>query len=118
MNAIPEIRTSQRFAIVLSLLAVVATAIAVTVGSRVEDGLGSAAAATALLVIWCATGFGAAMAAVVDAWVRPEGERLGLATTIAATVFALLALVVVAGVVASVADFAATSDAAGSNAKK
>jgi len=79
MNAIPEIRTSQRFAIVLSLLAVVATAIAVTVGSRVEDGLGSAAAAT---------------------------------------VFALLALVVVAGVVASVADFAATSDAAGSNAKK
>jgi hypothetical protein len=40
----------------------------------------------------------------VDAYLKPEGERLNLATTVAATLFAILALAVVSGVVAGAAD--------------
>ena len=80
-------------------------------GSQLENLLGSHGAATAVLVIWCLLGCGAAIAAVVDAYIKPEGERLGLATTIAATIFAILALAVIAGVVAGAADLGKADEA-------
>ena len=95
---IPELRTTPRLAIFLALASVLAIVVAVTLGSQVEDALGSSAAALLLLSLWCAVGVGAAMAAIVDAYVQPEGELLGLITTIAATVFAVLSMLVVAAI--------------------
>lgn len=112
-DGIPEIRTTPRLAVLLCLGAVAAVAIAALAGSRLEDGLGSAAAAVGLLGFWCVLGWGAAIAAVVDAFTRPEGERLGLATTIAATLFVLLALVVVSGIVAGMTDLSSAGSGAG-----
>ena len=96
---IPEVRTSQRFAIAMSAMAVVALGITFTVGHQLEDPLKSETGSVAVLAVWCLVGAGAAIAAIVDAYIRPEGELLGLITTVAATVFWLLALVVVIGVV-------------------
>jgi hypothetical protein len=100
----PEIRTRPATAIVICIGAVFALVVAAFAGSQLENLLGSETAATAILAIWCLLGCGAAIAAVVDAYIKPEGERLGLATTIAATLFAILALAVIAGVVAGAAD--------------
>jgi hypothetical protein len=96
---VPEIRTSRRFAITLCVFALVSLALAVTVGDQLEDPLNSDTAAVVVLAIWCAAGAGAAIVAVVDAYIRPEGELLGLIASIAATVFGLLALAVVIGIV-------------------
>ena len=100
----PEIRTQPVTAIALSVAALFSLIIASIAGSKLETLLGSAAAATAILVLWCILGCAAAIAAIVDAYIKPEGERLSLATTIAATVFAVLALAVVSGVVAGAAN--------------
>ena len=100
----PQIRTRPATAIMISLGAVASLAVASLAGSQLEKLLGSQAAATAVLALWCIVGCAAAIAALVDAYVQPEGERLSLATTIAATVFAVLALAVVAGVVAGAAN--------------
>lgn len=96
---IPELRTSRRLAISLSVAAVAALGIAFTVGHQLEDPLKSETGSVVVLAAWCLVGAGAAMTAIVDAYIQPEGERLGLITTIAATVFGLLALVVVIGIV-------------------
>jgi len=100
----PEIRTKPSTAIALGVAAVVSLGIASLAGSKLEDLLGSSTAATVILVIWCVLGSAAAIAAIVDAYVKPEGERLSLATTIAATAFAVLGLAVVSGVVAGAAN--------------
>jgi drug/metabolite transporter (DMT)-like permease len=103
-SKIPEIRTQPPLAIALCIGALFALVIASMAGSKLEDLLGSAAAATMVLVVWCLVGCGAAIAAVVDAYIKPEGERLSYATAIAATVFAVLALAVISGVVAGAAN--------------
>jgi hypothetical protein len=100
----PEIRTKPVTAIVISIGALFSIVVAAFAGSQLENLLGSETAATAILVLWCLLGCGAAIAGLVDAYIKPEGERLGLATTIAATLFAILALAVIAGVVAGAAD--------------
>jgi hypothetical protein len=100
----PEIRTKPTTAIVITIGALFSLIVAAFAGSQLEKLLGSESAATAVLAIWCLLGCGAAIAAIIDAYVKPEGERLGLATTIAATLFAILALAVIAGVVAGAAD--------------
>ena len=51
-----------------------------------------------MLAVWCLSGCGGAIAAIVDAFVRPDGEAVGLGATIAATVFAILAMVVLTSV--------------------
>jgi hypothetical protein len=96
---VPEIRTSRRSAIALCVLAVLSLGLAVTVGHQLEDPLNSETAAVVVLAVWCAVGAGAAIVAIVDAYIRPEGELLGLIASIAATVFGLLALAVVIGIV-------------------
>ena len=96
---IPELRTSRRFAISLSVAAVAAVGVAVTLGHQLEDPLRSSTGSVVVLAIWCVVGLGAAITAIVDAYIKPEGERLGLITTIAATIFGLLALAVVIGIV-------------------
>ena len=96
---IPEVRTSRRFAIVMSAMAVAALGLAFTLGNQLEDPLTSETAAVAVLAVWCLAGAGAAITAIIDAYIRPEGELLGLIATITATVFWLLALVVVIGIV-------------------
>jgi hypothetical protein len=96
---VPEIRTTQRTAIALTAAVVFALVVSFTVGSQLEDPFKSETAAVVILGLWCLVGAGAAMTAIVDAYIKPEGELLGLITTIAATVFALLALVVVIGVI-------------------
>jgi predicted exporter len=101
---IPEVRTKPATAIAMSVAALVSLVIAAFAGSRLEDLLGSAGLSTAVLGVWCVLGFGAAIAAIVDAYVKPEGERLSLAATVAATLFAVLGLAVVSGVVAGAAD--------------
>ncbi len=100
----PEIRTRPATAIALCIGAVFSLGVASLAGSQLEKLLSSQGAATAILAVWCILGCAAAIAAVVDAYAKPEGERLGLATTIAATLFAILALAVIAGVVAGAAD--------------
>ncbi|MDQ2676155.1 MAG: hypothetical protein M3Y34_05045 [Actinomycetota bacterium] len=100
----PEVRTKPPTAVAISAGALLAIVIAAFGGSQLEKLLDSATLATVILVLWCALGCAAAIAAIVDAYVRPEGERLSLATTVAATVFAILALAVIAGVVAGAAD--------------
>jgi len=100
----PEIRTKPPTAIAISIGALFSIVIASLAGSQLERLLDSQALATVILVIWCVLGCGAAIAAIVDAYIQPEGERLNFATTIAATLFAILALAVIAGVVAGAAD--------------
>jgi len=100
----PQIRTRPVTAIVLSVGALLSLVVASLAGSQLEKLLGSQAAATAVLALWCILGCSAAIAALIDAYIKPEGERLSLATTIAATVFSVLALAVIAGVVAGAAD--------------
>ncbi len=101
---LPQIRTKPSAAIAICVAAVISLGVASLAGSRLEDLLGSSAAATIVLVLWCLLGCGAAIAAVVDAFVKPEGERLSLATTTAATVFAVVGLAVISGVVAGAAN--------------
>jgi hypothetical protein len=91
-------------AIALSIGALLSLVVAAFAGSQLEKLLDSEAAATVILALWCLLGCAAAIAAIVDAYIQPDGERLGLATTIAATIFAILALAVIAGVVAGAAD--------------
>ena len=98
-DLVPEVRTTRRAAIVLTVLALVSLGIALTIGNQLEDPLNSSTASVVVLAVWCALGAGAAITAIVDAFVRPEGELLGLITTIAATVFGLLSLLVTIGVV-------------------
>ena len=101
----PEIRTKPATAIVICVGAVFSLVIAAFAGSQLENAAGltepprprSSRSGACL-------GCGAAIAAIVDAYIKPEGERLGLATTIAATLFAILALAVIAGVVAGAAN--------------
>ena len=107
----PEIRTKPPTAIALTIGALLALVVATFAGSQLENLLDSQAAATVILVLWCVLGCGAAGAAVVDAYIRPEGERLSLVTTIAATLFAILALAVIAGVVAGAADLGKAAEA-------
>jgi hypothetical protein len=95
---VPELRTSPRFAILIAVGAVASLAVAVLATDHVEDALKSGTAAVVVLGVWCGTGCGAAIAGIVDAYLRPNGEALGLATTIAATVFAILGMVVLASV--------------------
>ena len=71
---IPEIRTTRRFAIVMSVLAVLALALALTFGHQLEDPLTSDTAALVVLVVWCLAGAAAAITAIVDAYISPEGE--------------------------------------------
>lgn len=96
---IPEVRTSRQVAITLCVGTVIALAVAVLFGHQLEAPLQSETGSVVVLTIWCLLGAGAAITAIVDAYVRPEGERLGLITTIAATVFGVLALVVFIGIV-------------------
>ena len=98
-DMVPELRTSQRFAITLCVATVAAIGLSVALGEQLEDPLTSSTGAAVLLGVWCVVGAGAAITAIVDAYIKPEGERLGLITTIAATVFGLLALTVVIGIV-------------------
>jgi hypothetical protein len=104
----PEIRTTPAAAIAISIGALLSLVVAAFAGSQLEKLLDSQTAATAILALWCLLGCGAAIAAIVDAYIQPEGERLGLATTIASTLFAILALAVIAGVVAGAADLGKT----------
>ena len=83
----------------LSVLALVSLGVALTIGHQLEDPLSSSTASVVVLAIWCVLGACAAITAIVDAYIRPEGELLGLITTIVATVFALLSLLVTIGIV-------------------
>ena len=96
---IPEVRTSRNTAIALCAAALAALGLALAFGHQLEDPLGSETASLIVLVVWCLAGAGAAIAAIVDAYIRPEGETLGLITTIVATVFGVLALLVAIGIV-------------------
>ncbi len=96
---IPEVRTTRRFAIAMSILAVLALAFALTFGDQLQDPLTSDTAALVVLVVWCLAGAAAAITAIVDAYIRPEGELLSLVTSIAAAIFGVLALVVLIGIV-------------------
>ncbi|MDQ3571297.1 MAG: hypothetical protein M3383_00370 [Actinomycetota bacterium] len=95
---IPEIRTSERSAIALCAAAVFAIAVAVLAGSQLDKAFNSQTAAIAVLAAWCLSGGGAAIAAVVDAYVKPEGEDLGYWTTVAAAVFGVLTLLALVGI--------------------
>ena len=92
MSGMPEIRTKPSTAIVISIGAFAAIVIAAFAGAQLEKLLDSETLATGILAVWCLLGCGAAIAAIVDAYVKPDGETLGLATTVAATLFAILAL--------------------------
>ena len=98
-SRIPEVRTGRADAIVLSVAALLALAVSIGLNRHMEDALGSSGAATAVLAAWCVLGVGTAIAAVVDAYLKPDGELLGLIVTIAATVFAIASLLVIAGVI-------------------
>lgn len=100
----PEIRTKPATAIMLVIGAVLSLIIAVFALPQLEKLFDSQSVATIILALWCALGSGAAFAAIIDAYIKPEGERLSLATTIAATVFAVLALAVIAGTVGGAAN--------------
>jgi len=100
----PEIRTKPATAIMLAIGALLSLVVASFAGSQLEKLLDSEALATVILASWCAIGCTAAIAAIVDAYIKPEGERLSIATTVAATIFAVLALAVIAGVVGGAAN--------------
>lgn len=102
--AMPEIRTTRGVAIVLCVAAVLSIAIGTLGGSQLEKLLDSGTLATVVIAIWCVVGAVAAIAAVIDAYIKPEGERLGLAIAVAATIFAILGLAVISGVVAGAAN--------------
>lgn len=107
----PEIRTKPATAIVITVGALLSIGVAAFGGTQLEKLLDSETAATVILIFWCALGCAAAIAAIVDAWVKPEGERLSLATTVVATIFAVLALAVIAGVVAGAANLSGGDEA-------
>ena len=109
-ESIPEVRTGRPAAIALSVGAVVALVVAIGLNRHLEDALNSSGAALAVLAAWCVLGVALAIAAVLDAYVRPDGETLSLAVAIAATVFAIASMLVVAGIVAG-----ATSGTTGSD---
>ena len=96
---VPEVRTTRRFAIAMSVVAVFALALALTFGHQLEDPLTSETGAVVVLAVWCVVGAAAAITAIVDAYVRPEGELLSLIASIAAAIFGVLALLVVIGIV-------------------
>ena len=96
---VPEIRTTRRFAIAMSVLAVGALASRCCSVTSSRTRSTSDTAALVVLAAWCVAGAAAAITAIVDAYVRPEGELLALITSIAAAVFGVLALVVVIGIV-------------------
>jgi len=94
----PEIRTSERVAIALCVASVLAMAVAVLGGSQLDKAFNSRSLATVVLAAWCLAGAGAAIAAVVDAYVKPDGEDLGYWTTVAAAVFGVLSLLALVGI--------------------
>ena len=96
---VPEVRTTQRTAIVLSVLALVSVGVVLAIGQQLQEPLSSSTASVVVLALWCVLGAGAAITAIVDAYIRPEGELVGLITTIVATVFGLLSLLVTIGIV-------------------
>ena len=96
---IPEVRTGTRTAIVLAIAALFAIVVAIGLGRHLEDALNSETAAVVALGAWCVLGAAVAIAAIVDAYLRPEGETLALAIAVAATVFAVASLLVIAGVI-------------------
>lgn len=98
-SRIPEVRTTRAAAIALSVAALVALAVSIGLNRHMEDALNSSGAATAVLAAWCVLAVATAIAAVVDAYLKPDGELLGLIVTIAATVFAIASLLVIAGVI-------------------
>jgi hypothetical protein len=98
-SVIPEVRTTRRFAIAMSVLAALALAFALLFGDQLEDPLTSETGALVVLVVWCLAAVAAAITAVVDAYIRPEGELLSLITSIAGAIFGVLTLVVVIGIV-------------------
>lgn len=102
--SVPELRTTRRMAVLYSALALFALGVAALGSDKLESGLGSSGGAVALLGLWCVLGTAVAIAAIVDAWVKPEGERLGFAVSIAATAFVVVGLLVISGMVAGVAD--------------
>lgn len=83
----------------MSVLAVLALALALTFGHQLEDPLTSETAALVVLVVWCVAAAAAAITAIIDAYIQPEGELLSLITSIAAAIFGVLALLVVIGIV-------------------
>ncbi len=93
-----QLRTSERMAIALAVTALIGVGVAVLAGSQLEKAFNSTPAATVLLVLWCLTGVGAAIAALVDAYVKPDGEELGYWVTVAATTFAVLSLLALVGI--------------------
>lgn len=97
---IPEVRTGRRGAIALAVLGLAVLAITVLAGRQLEDVLDSETAGTAVLAVWCVLAAGVAIAAVVDAYVRPDGELISLWVAIAGTVLAILSALVIAGIVA------------------
>ena len=105
---IPEVRTTPRFAVALCVAALAALCVAVFGAEQIQKALESESAATIVLALWCVAATAAAIAGVVDAYIRPEGEQLGLATAIAATVFAVLSLVVLVSLVLGAATGAET----------
>ena len=108
----PEIRTKPATAIMITIAAFLSLVVAAFAGSQLEKLFDSETLATVVLGLWCVLGCAAAIAAIVDAYLKPEGERLSLATTVAATIFAVLALAVLAGVVAGAADLGQSSERA------
>ena len=113
MRATPELRTQPGTAIALCVSALAALVIAIFAAGQLESLLGSRSGAIAVLAVWCVIGCAAAICAVVDAYLKPEGERLNLATTVTATVFAVLALAIVSGVVAGAANLGADEPSLG-----
>ena len=96
---IPVVRTGARTAIALSVGALFAIVVSIGLNRHLEDALGSETAAMVVLGAWCVLGAAVAIAAIVDAYLRPEGETLALVIAVAATVFAVAWLLVVAGII-------------------
>lgn len=96
---IPEIRITPATAIGLTVAALAAMGIAVLGAGKLETAFDSETGAFAVLVAWCLLGAAAAITGIVDAFVRPEGERLDVATRVAGTAFAVLSLVVLTGMI-------------------
>jgi membrane associated rhomboid family serine protease len=114
---VPEVRTTRRFAIAMSVLAVLALALALTFGHQLEDPLTSKTGSVVVLAVWCVAGAAAAITAIVDAYIRPEGELLSLIASIAAAVFGVLALVVVIGIVVGATGVVDEENAASAQAR-
>ncbi len=100
----PEVRTSRGGAIVLCVATLFAVVISLTVGGSIEESLGSEGLALVILATWCLSGAIAGIGGIVDAYVRPEGEVLGVVVSVAATVFSVLAVIVVVALVFTIGD--------------